>query len=413
VRREITRASLSAALATAAGMSVGPTPMVSAVAGLFMGPLSKEFALSRTLVSTILLMSPVTVALCSPIGGRLLDRFGVRRVLLPAVALFALANAAMLLAHALWQYVALATVIAACTAVHCYSSYTKVLSLWFARRRGIMTGLMIAGGSGLGAVIAPQLVSRWLVAYGWRGAYAAMACVVVLWGLPILFLFLREPGGAIAASPSTRAPAAAARPGVTQAEALRTPTFWLIALAMMLATWSIVGTLAHAFPMLTERGVSPGLAAATLSFVYVGGMIGQLTSGWLLDRVGSPRIVLPYFAFALVGIAVVHHASTRGLLLPGAVLLGLGQGSEMSILAYLASRYFGLKAYGGVYGALYGFANFGIAAGILSMGVVHDLAGGYGPMGYLLPVSMGAVVALFAILPPYRYPREAGGPALA
>jgi MFS family permease len=401
---EFTRASVLATLAAAIGMSAGPTPMVSAVSGLFMKPLSHEFGLSRTAISAILLLSPLAVAVFAPLGGRLLDRFGVRRVLLPAVLLFAAANAAMLLVRELWQYVTLAVVISACIAVHCYSSYTKILALWFSRRRGVVTGVAIACGSGLGAAIVPQLVQPWIERLGWRWAYVGIAAIVLLWAFPALILFLREPSDLETGRPSPGARPAATE-GLSVDRAMKDRVFWLIAAAMYLAPLTIVGTLAHLFPMLTERGASAAVATTALSFIYIGGMIGQLSSGYLLDRISSPKIVLPYFLAALVGIAIMHRAGDPRLLLPGAVLLGLGQGSEMSILAYLTTRYFGLSHYGAIYGRLYGFANFGIAAGLLSMGLVHDRIGDYRPMVYLFLAGMMVVVALFSVLPAYRFQR--------
>ncbi len=184
---------------------------------------------------------------------------------------------------------------------------------------------------------------------------------------------------------------------------MRDGLFWQIGGAMFLAPLAIIGTVGHLFPMLTERGVSPGAAATALSFIYVGGMTGQLSAGYLLDRVGNPRIVLPYFLGAFAGVVLLHLIATPGALLPGALLMGLGQGAEMSILAYLASRYFGLAEYGAIYGRLFGLANFGIATGLLSMGVVHDVTGGYAVMGPVFLAALTLVLILFATLPAYRF----------
>lgn len=396
---EFNRNSVGAAIACAVGMSAGPTPMVSAVASLFMKPLARDFALSRTAISAILLLSPLAVALFAPIGGRLLDRFGVRRVLLPVVLLFAAANAAMLEVRQLWQYVLLACVISACIAVHCYSSYTKVLALWFNRHRGVITGLAIAGGSGLGATVMPHIVQPWIDQHGWRIAYAGIGAIVLLWALPILAWQLHEPALTVRDQPR----ALHALEGVDRREAIRSACFWQLAAAMYLAPLAVVGTVGHLFPMLTERGQSTTAAVNALSAVYVGGMLGQLSSGYLLDRIGSPRIVLGYFGAALIGVAILHRASSPGALLPGAVLLGLGQGAEMSILAYLTSRYFGLAHYGAIYGRLYAFANFGIASGLLSMGMAHDRFGDYAPMAYVFVAALALALLLFALLPPYRF----------
>lgn len=403
-KQEFKRASIIVAIAAGVGMSAGPTPMVSAVAGLFMKPLAETFNLSRTAISAILLLSPLAVALFAPFGGRMIDRFGVRTVLLPIVLLFATANAAMVGVTALWQYVVLATVISLCISVHCYSSYTKVLALWFSRYRGVVTGLVIACGSGLGAAIIPQLVQPWIASYGWQYAYLGIGAIVLLWGFPILFFFLKEPRPEQRAEP-TDSSTPDILPGLERHEAIRTRTFWIIAAAMYFAPLAIIGTVAHLFAMLTERGVSPSQAATALSFIYVGGMIGQLSSGFLLDRIASPRAILIYFCGALLGVLLLHRSTNPAMLLPGAVCLGLGQGAEMSILAYLTSRYFGLRNYGAIYGRLYACANLGIASGILSMGIVHDRAGSYAPMGYILPAATVLVILLFSRLPPYTFAR--------
>ncbi|WP_169805629.1 MFS transporter [Novosphingobium rosa] len=397
---EFTRPALGAGFACLVGMSVGPTPMVSAVAGLFMKPLAAEFGLSRAGVSAILLMSPVGVGLLSPFGGRLLDRYGVRPVLLPVVMLFALANAAMMLVSQLWHYIALAACISACVAVHCYSSYTKVLAQWFVARRGLVTGLTIACGSGLGAAITPQLVQPLIAAHGWRMAYLGMAGAVTVWALPILFLLLRERG---AQTPGESAPV---HQGATPAQAMCTGIFWKLAAAMVCAPFAIVGTVGHLFPLLTERGVSGATAASCVSLIYVGGMIGQLSAGYVLDRVASPRIVLPFFGGALAGVMLLHVWRAPGAMMPGAVLLGLGQGAEMSILSYLVARYFGLAHYGAIYGRLFGFANLGIAGGLLGMGLLHDRTGGYQGIGPVFAAALCVALAAFASLPSYRFARR-------
>lgn len=77
----------------------------------------------------------------------------------------------------------------------------------------------------------------------------------------------------------------------------------------------------------------------------------------------------------------------------------------MSVLSYVTTRFFGLRHYGALYGRLYGFANLGIAAGILAMGFAHDLSGDYVPMRLLLLASLALSIIVFASLPPYAFPR--------
>ncbi|MGC3980352.1 MAG: MFS transporter [Steroidobacteraceae bacterium] len=413
---------MTAAAAASVGMFIGTTPMVSATASLFIEPITSDFGISRTTYSAIMLVPPWIVALLLPFSGRAMDRWGVRAVALPVVLAFGLCQFAMWGVHALWQLLLLFGIIGACGSVHTYTAYTKVVSMWFDRYRGIVIGCMIAAGSSLGAAIVPQFVRIWIRDDGWRMGYVGMGCIILLYGLPIMYFFLREPqrkqaeselhGSADTAAATAVAPAtvdehAHHHVGLTWKEALRTRTLWTIVIALTLSPMAIVGTIAHSFPMLTERGFSPQNAANAISAVYIGGMIGQLSSGFLLDRFNSPKIALPFFLIAMAGVGVIHTTTSTALLIPGAMMLGLGQGSEFGIGAYLVSRFFGLKNYGAIFSIIMAGANVGVGLGLLSMGIVHDDYGNYGPMRYVLLCAMTGVMLLLASLGRYRYERVA------
>jgi len=396
--REFTRPAILAAFSASVGMFVGSTPMLSATASLFMAALAADFGLSRTTISAIMLSSPITVAVLLPYAGRLLDRLGVRRVVLPVVLMFGFAHVALYFTAAPWQVVLLYVFLGVCGSVHNYPSYTKIVALWFDQYRGRVLGFMIAFGSGLGAALMPQLVRAVIADQGWRVAYLYLAAIILLWGLPILFAFLREPE-----TGPGRHYVPVDRPGLTRGQAMKTRPFWTITVAIFLAPMAVIGTVAHSFPMLTERGLDPLTATSTLSVLYIGGMCGQLLSGFLLDRINSPRIVLPFFLAAFVGVTLLHTTASSQLLFPGGFLLGMAQGSEVGIAAYLASRYFGLKAYGAIYGVVFGVATFGVAVGILLMGVAHDASGSYDVMRFVFPTNLAIAVLLLSTLGPYVY----------
>lgn len=410
-QREFTIASVSAAIAASVGMFVGSTPMTSAVASLFIEPVTREFGLSRAAYGWIMIIPPFVCALLIPIGGRAMDRFGVRRVILPIVLGFGLTQ------WVLWQVSSLATYICAnvllgvFASIHTYSAYTKVVANWFGRHRGIVTGLMIALGSALGASLIPRFVRVWIESDGWRSAYFYMGCIILFYGLPILFLFLREPPAIEQRARQRGVDSTEQLPGLTRAEAVRTRTFWTLLIAIVLAPMAIVGTIAHAFPLIRAHGFSALQASNALSLIYLGGgLLGQLTSGYLLDRISSPRVALPYFGAALIGVGLVQTATTLPALYIGAVLAGCGQGSEHGICAYLTTRFFGLRAYGAIYGLLFGAANFGVVLGIVSMGQAYDLDGSYARMAYVFVPALLVVVLLLASLPRYRFERQLASP---
>ena len=412
---EFNNRSIAAALAAGLGMFVGPTPMASVAAALFLVPLRQEFGLTTGQMSLLLLIQPVTVALCSAPAGRLIDRLGVRRVLLPVVVLFVLSMVCMSLVRSVPQLVLGYVAMGMCVSVHCYSSYTKVLSQWLDRHRGLVMGVAITFGSGMGAFTLPRVAGPFIQQHGWRDTYLLMAAMVAVIGLPALWLFLREPrpGGSPvrpdAGAPRATLPAAAtpAAGEMTRADALRTPIFWLIGLAIYLAPLTVVGTVQHSFAMLTERQFTPAEAGAALSVVYIGGMAGYITTGLLLERMHSPRVAALYFAASLIGLWLLHSTADASLLQPAAMLMGLGQGAEMCIAAYLTSRYFGLKAYAAIYGTFYSIGNAGIASGIVLMGLVHDHAGSYAPLRPVFMANLVVVTLIFLLLPRYRFTRAA------
>ena len=398
---EFTPPAIAAAVAAWMGFFVGPNAILSSTQGQFMAPLEQSFGLSRTMVSVVLRLSPLGVTLCLPAAGRAMDRWGLRRILLPGLLLFGGLHVLLSQSRSLWQLVILMGLISVAAAMHSSVGYAKLIAQWFDRRRGTVLGMAVALGSGLGSALYPQLMRVLINRYSWRGGYIGLGTVVVVLGFPVLWVLLREP-----ARTDRRAlalPGSDPLPGATRREALRGATFWLIFVSILLTMTALLGTVIHAYPMLTERGFSPAVSATAVSCVFLGSIAGQLSSGVLLDAWQSPRAALPFFLIALIGVLTVHSASHTATLLPGAVMLGTALGAENALAAYLTSRYFGLRAYGAIYGWTFAAACLGAALGLLLMGAVHDLAGDYRPMRLVFGAFVAVAVLCILLLGPYVY----------
>jgi cyanate permease len=173
--------------------------------------------------------------------------------------------------------------------------------------------------------------------------------------------------------------------------------------AIFLVGASVHGCVLHLAPLLSDRGVSPQRAALAISFTGSAILIGRVGSGYLLDRFFAPRVATCLFGAAAFGIALLRTGAASGLVFLAAFLIGLGMGAEVDIIAYLTSRYFGLRAFGEVYG--YAFASY-VLAGALGpwlMGLGFDRSGSYGSIlvGFLLATLLAAV--LMTRLGPYRF----------
>ena len=399
--REITKASLAAAFGVWIGFLFGTNAMISSTNSNFLAVLPDALHVSRTAISGALAASVWLVAIILPFSGRVMDRFGIRTVILPGALLFAACYIGLGQIHTFWQFAAVQVVLALTVAMHGSVGYAKLISLWFDRNRGLMLGLCVALGAGVGQTIMPR-VSRWMIdSYGWRGGYVGIGLMVLIIAFPLLFLFARPP--AKAALIDGVPEAVVEKIGMTFGEALKTRELYLIVFAIMLGSFSLIGTLQHMVPMLLERHFTPGPATTAISVAFLGVVLGEFTTGFLVDRINSSKIILPYFVLALVGVLLVHSTTDGNILLAGALLMGLGLGCEVGLNAYLVSRYFGLKSFGTLYGLTFGASNFGIGIGIFLMGWLRDLTGSYDVTLWVVGVTMTLAILCVLLLGPFRY----------
>lgn len=406
-RSEFNKASISAALGAWIGFVVGPNAMIAATNSNFLAVLPDALHTSRTAISSALAGSLWLVALLVPLAGRTMDRFGLRAVMVPGVVLFGAMFLLFSRMTSIWQFMALQALLAVPIAMHSSVGYAKLIALWFDRHRGVVLGLCVALGAGVSQTLMPKISRALIVDYGWRGGYVGIALIVLLLGAPLIFLLVRQPHAIVPraqmAQEATRVPAPLDQLGVTRGEALRQPIFYLVFFGILFASLALLGTMQHIVPMLSERGVGVDTATTVMSFAFAGVVIGEFSSGFLVDRVNTPRIILPYFICALVGVLTVHIAATPPMLMLGGILMGLGLGGEVGQNAYLVSRYFGLKAFGAIYGMTFAASAIGNGLGLILLSYIRDHSGSYAGGRYLVGTAMTISVLCIASLRPFVY----------
>src|SRR5439155_21576074 len=131
--------------------------------------------------------------------------------------------------------------------------------------------------------------------------------------------------------------AAASLPGLTVREAFATGRFWILLLMFFLVPVALNGTVAHVVPLLTDAGISPAKAAATMGVFGLATMTGRLLAGYLIDRFQAAHVAAVLFLAPIAGFAWL--ASPAGSLpAVGVTLVGLGLGTEIDLIAFLTSR---------------------------------------------------------------------------
>lgn len=374
------------------GMMVSVSPILFSSFPVMLQPVSEEFGWGRGEMSFALMAAMIAATILYPFIGRLLDRYGSRAILLPGFGLFGLSviglsfmNGSQPLMLGLYALAGATSTMASGVAI------ARSLSRVFFGKRGMMLSICLGAGGGIGGAAVP-LATRFLVdEFGWRGAYLGLGLLPLVLGMVSVFFLLREP-------PVDSPDPTFQTFGPSAGEALRSPSLWLILVSLLLTCAAISGVQAHFIAIAQDRGVAPTAAAAMFSAGALGMMAGQLLIGFALDKMRSPWIVRLVYVAILIGIALIHFASSDTMLLAGIVTIGLAAGSEYGLLPYYLTRLFGLRSFGQLYGVVYASAAVANGIGPVLMGTTFDRFGSYGNVLILFEFALVlSIVLMFAV----------------
>lgn len=386
-----------------------------ATLSVFIAPMTQEFGWSRTAMSGAVSLGGVLAAILAPFIGRLLDKEGPRRILCIAIPLTGMADIALSQVSSLWMFYVLFVVARVNFAVPFDLGIYGSVSNWFVARRPFAMSLATTGLT-TGLIILP-LVAQLAADHAgtWRAGWIAIGTTVLLVGfVPCLLFLVRRPEdvGLVPDRQLTTGmqPRPIVEPSFTRREALRTRAFWLLSLFTLLAYPVQAGVSLHQAPFLIERGVSPTIAAAVVSFFSIGSGVASLVFGLI------PRSVAIHHRLALVGFllgagsAVLLGVRSAEMAFPAAALFGLGVGGLLSMLPLAWADYFGRSSFGAIRGIALSVQVLSQAAGPMISGVLRDLTGGY--EASLTTFWVLSWLSLFAALLVRAPPWGAGGARL-
>lgn len=367
---------------------------------LFVKPLAAEFGWSRGEISLSIALTNLAVSLAAPVQGQLTDRFGSRGMIFLGhcalcLGLFSLAW----LTPDLWHLFAAFLFIGLFGSATSPLPHARLISMWFEKDRGLGLGLMMAG-VGLGSFLIPFIAQHAISGAGWRSAYLTLALLAVAIPLPLNLLLIRERQQSLGRS--------AGESGLTRKEALRTRAWWQMTLVFFLLAVCANGVISHLAAILTDAGQDGSRAALSLSIFGVSALAGRVITGWLVDRFFAPYVAAVLFSGLLAGIGLLRIGAAGSI---AACLTGIALGAELDVMPYLVSRYFGMRAFGAIYGLCFGAFTLGMAAGPLLMGYGFDLTHSYRSPLSALMVLLAVAVAATATLPNYNAKLEAPGRA--
>ena len=382
------------------GLIVCNGPVLGFTFGVFLKPIMADMGWQRGTASFALSFGGICSALTVPVLGRMMDRWGIRRVALPGLIFYAFTMCVLGLSpKSLVVFTLLFALAEAASAIQTPIGYAKAIAAWFDRRRGLALGIAMSG-VGLGGFIMPQLAQALIERVGWRGAYPILGLLTLAVAFPLVALWIREPRPG---EGERQAITATDLTGLTVRDAAGTRRFWQMGAAFFLVAIAINGTVAHVVPLLTDHGVSAAAAAAVMGIFGLSTMAGRLLAGYLVDRIFAPLVATVFFLAPIAGFVLLSSASGAGPAV-GVILLGLGLGTEIDMIAFLVSRYMGQRAFGEIYGYFFMIFGLGSSLGRFLGGLVYDVAGSYNPALIGAAVALVAAVILVNLLGAYSYP---------
>jgi MFS family permease len=361
---------------------------------VFLKPLADEFSWSREAISSAYAVMPLASAASAPLIGLLIDRWGPRWICGPCLLITGATFASLaLLTNGLWHLYVVFAIIGLASAGSSPVVYSRVIASWFDQRRGQALAVMIAG-SALGAVIVPPIAQALIDVAGWRTVYLVLGIAIPLIGVPVVVRLVRE---RVSSGRGSRESA-----GAVLRDALRSRILWTLIVVVFGTTMTLNAAIVHLSALLTDRGVSSGLAALVVSVMGVASLLGRLMTGWLLDRFVATRVSFVLLATAALGAFVLARADSFAAGIVAATFIGFGTGGEVDVIPYLLSRYFGPTALSTLFGTAWMAFGLAGAVGPIAMGRAYDATGSYDVvLVWMAAVTLG-IAALMLSLPSYE-----------
>ena len=270
-------------------------------------PLEEAFGWGREQVSLAVAINVLVYGLVAPFAAALMERFGIRRVVMSALFSVSVGAGLTIFMNAPWQLMALwGFVVGASTGSLALVFAATVANRWFVEKRGLVIGALTAS-SATGQLIFLPGLSHIAEMNGWKNVSLTITGVALAL-IPFVWLFLKErpqdagvlPYGATAVwtAPAKNSMGAGALAIDTLKQASKKKDFWYLFGSFFvcgLSTNGLIGT--HFIPAAHDHGMGTTTAASLLALVGVFDLVGTIASGWLTDKYDPRKLLFFYYGF--------------------------------------------------------------------------------------------------------------------
>lgn len=369
---------------SAVGIALGMSPLPFYTIGVFAGPFMAEFGWTIAQVMSALAVFTLMALFTAPAIGYITDRIGVRKVVLTSIVAFSLTmmsfglnNGSMTLYLALWALLAIAG------AGTLPITFTRAISRWFHHKRGLALGIALIG-TGVAGALAKVYAGFLIEQVGWRLAYVGVGALPLLIAFPLAFIFFRDvddpkAGERAAKMVQHHADTGGAKVyGMSLGQAFKDWRYWLLAATFVPLSFAIGGPIPNLETLLQSKGFDTSDAIFLASLIGYSVLVGRLVGGFLLDHFWAPAVACALLMLPAISMYLMQGSDPSYMTIAfSIVLLGFAAGIEYDLIAFLVSKYFGIRYYAAIYGTLYAFFAAGAGFGPAMYGRIYQSTGSY------------------------------------
>jgi len=371
-------------------------------------PLIEEFGWSASQMTLPATAFFIFGAVTSPPAGALFDRFPVRRVMFVGVMGLVLSLMCLPFISALWQMVTLYLIFGLALSLCGLTASMVILTKWFDNMRGRATGLLLMSSSFGGAVF-PLILGAGIENLGWRQAIGGVSIAAALMTLPALLFLVSDQSTETAGTSDMGAkqvlPANYSL-GPTFFEAVKSPTFYLLAFATGAMWFAIVALTQHqSIYLVKDIGIDGSVLPKVFSVFFACSVIGKFGFGLLSDYVNKEISMICSICLLTIGLMIVRLLTSDGIgwLFAYAVITGIGFSGTFTTIQLLVAKHFAGGSYGKILASIVMIDSLAGGVGTRVLGKMRDASGSYNT-GWELLIAL-CVMAIFCTVIIRRFGR--------
>ena len=368
--------------------------------GVFLEPMIVDLGLTVAMTSGAYSLGIFVRGLLGIATGRLSDRFGPRIVLTVSGIFLGLGYLLMSQIKASWELYLYYGVIVAIGQGGTFVPAISTIARWFVKRRGMMTGIVVAGSS-IGIIIMAPAI-EWLIAsYGWRTAYITIGAIVLVLIILVAQFVKRDPSqmGLLPYGADELKAERGLNLNPTELslrEAVRTRQLWMLSIIFFFYMFCFQTAIVHIVYHTIGLGISAAGAANLLATIAAMSVIGKIAVGSIADRIGSKSALTLSFALLAASFLWLIPAKELWMLYLFAVVFGFGWGGGM-LVAPLSSELFGQGSLGAIVGTIVFTTDLGGTFGPVTAGRIFDVVGNYQP-AFLICAALSIISIIITLL---------------